>query len=216
MYLIITRVFSWLRLSRRDEAWKSAEILLLRHQLTVLQRQVPARPKTTWADRALLAALVEVIPRGRRAGLRLIITPETVLRWRRDIVGRRWARKSQHKRPGRPATHRNIAALVVRLARENPGWGYRRIHGELAGLGIRVAPSTVWEILSKAGIPPAPRRSGPSWAQFLHAQAEAILATDFFTVDVLDGTTAYVLAVIEHATRRIRILGVSAHPSTPG
>jgi hypothetical protein len=109
-------------------------------------------------------------------------------------------RKSQHKRPGRPATHHNIAALGVRLARENPGWGYRRIHGELAGLGIRVAPSTVWEILTNAAIPAAPRRAGPAWAQFLHAQAEAMLATDFFTIDLLDGTTAYVLAVIEYAT----------------
>jgi len=212
VYLIITRVFSWLRLSRRDEAWKSAEILLLRHQLTVLQRQTPARPKMTWADRALIAALLELIPRRRHASLRLIITPETVLRWRRDVLRRRWAAKSQHKRPGRPATHHNITRLVVRLARENPGRGYRRIHGELAGLGIRVAPSTVWEILTNAGLPPAPRRGGPTWAQFLHAQAEAMLATDFFTVDLLDGTTAYVLAVIEHATRRIRILGVTAHP----
>jgi hypothetical protein len=136
-----------------------------------------------------------------------------VLRWRRDILRRRWTRKSQHKGPGRPATHHNIAALVVRLARENPGWGYRRIHGEFAGPGIRVATSTVWRIPTDAGIPPAPRRSGPTWAQFLHAQADAMLATDFFTVDLLDGTTAYVLAVIEHATRRIRILGVTAHPS---
>ena len=123
LFLLVSHLFGWLRLSRRDESWKSAEILLLRHQLTVLQRQVPARPKTTWADRALLAALVEVIPRRRRAGLRLMITPETVLRWRRDIVRRRWARKSQHKRPGRPATHHNITALVVRLAREKPGLG---------------------------------------------------------------------------------------------
>ena len=140
LFLFVSRVFAWLRLSRRGQAWKSAEILLLRHQATVLQRQTRARPKMTWADRALIAALLELIPRGRRAGLRLIITPETVLRWRRDIVGRRWADKSQRKRPGRPATHRNITVLVVRLARENPGWGYRRIHGELAGLGIRVAP----------------------------------------------------------------------------
>lgn len=167
-----------------------------------------------WADRALLAALLELIPLARHASLRLIITPQTVLRWRRDIVRRRWAAKSHHKHPGRPATHHNITRLAVRLARENPGWGYRRIHGELAGLGIRVAPSTVWEILTKAGIPPAPRRGGPTWAQFLHAQADAILATDFFTVDLLDGTSAYVLAVIEHATRRIRILGVTAHPDT--
>src|SRR5664279_2680662 len=188
VYLIITRVFSWLRLSRRDEAWKSAEILLLRHQLTALQRQTPARPKMTWADRALIAALLELIPRRRHASLRLIITPATVLRWRRDVLRRRCAAKSQHKRPGRPATHHNITRLVVRLARENPGWGYRRIHGELAGLGIRVAPSTVWEILTNAWLPPAPRRGGPTWAQFLHAQAEAMLATDFFTVDLLDGT----------------------------
>jgi transposase InsO family protein len=174
---------------------------------------VPARPKTTWADRALLAVLLEVIPNGRRAGLRLIVRPETVLRWHRDIVRRRWVRKSQRKRPGRPRTHRNVRGPVLRLARENPGWGYRRIHGELAGIGIPVAPSTVWEILNKAGIPPAPRRAGPTWAQFLHGQAQAILATDFFTVDLLDGTTAYVLAVIEHASRRVRILGMTAHPN---
>ncbi len=102
---------------------------------------------------------------------------------------------------------------MLRLAKENPTWGYRRIHGELAGLSIRVAPSTVWEILNRAGIPPAPHRAGPTWAQFLHSQAHAILATDFFTVDLLDGTSAYVLAVIEHATRRIRIIGVTAHPN---
>jgi transposase InsO family protein len=143
----------------------------------------------------------------------LIVSPATVLRWRRDIVGRRWAGKSQHKRPGRPRTRRTVASLVLRLAKENPAWGYRRIHGELAGLGIPVSPSTVWQILTDASIPPAPRRAGPTWAQFLRSQAEAILATDFFTVDLLDGTTAYVLGVIEHATRRIRILGVTAHPN---
>jgi transposase InsO family protein len=213
VYLSVSRLFGWLRLSRRSESWKSAEILLLRHQLTVLQRQVDARPKTTRADRALIALLVEVIPKPHRAGLRLIVTSETVLRWHRDIVRRRWATKSRRKRPGRPPTHRNIVASVLRLAKENPGWGYRRIHGELAGLGIQVAPSTVWEILTKAGLPPAPRRVGPTWAQFLHGQAQAILATDFITVDLLDGTSAYVLAVIEHATRRIRILGVTAHPN---
>ena len=213
LYLIISRLFGWLRLSRREESWKSAEILLLRHQLTVLQRQQTARPNTTWADRALIALLLEVIAKRRRSGLRLIVTPQTVLRWRRDIIGRRWAAKSRHKRPGRPATHRNISASVLRLAKENPSWGYRRIHGELAGLGIAIAPSTVWEILTRAGLRPAPRRAGPTWAQFLHGQAQAILATDFFTVDLLDGTSAYVLAIIEHATRRIRILGVTAHPN---
>jgi len=114
---------------------------------------------------------------------------------------------------GRPATRRNVRALVLRLARENPRWGYRRIHGELAGLGVKVAASTVWEILKTNGIDPAPRRTGPTWSQFLRSQAEAILACDFFTAGLLDGTQAYVLAVIEHATRRIRILGVTQHPT---
>jgi putative transposase len=212
VYLIVSRLFGWLRLSLRPESWKSAEILLLRHQLVVLQRQVHIRPRMTWTDRAFIALLIDVIPKHRRGGLRLIVTPQTVLRWHRDIVRRRWAAKSTHKHPGRPRAHRTITASVLRLAKENPGWGYRRIHGELAGLGIQVAPSTVWEILTKAGLPPSPRRAGPTWAQFLHSQAQTILATDFFTVDLLDGTSAYVLAVIEHATRRIRILGVTAHP----
>lgn len=213
VYLIVSRLFGWLRLSLRSESWKSAEILLLRHQLTVLQRQVDARPKMSGADRALIALLLNVIPRPHLGGLRLSVTPQTVLRWHHDIVRRRWVAKSRHKHPGRPRAHRNIGAAVLRLAKENPGWGYRRIHGELAGLGIVMAPSTVWEILTKAGIPPTPPRAGPTWAQFLHSQAQAILATDFFTVDLLDGTSAYVLAVIEHATRRIRILGVTAHPN---
>ena len=210
VYLIVSRLFGWLRLSLRPESWKSAEILLLRHQLAVLQRQVHVRPRMTWTDRAFIAVLIDVIPKHRRGDLRLIVTPQTILRWHRDIVRRRWAVKSRHKQPGRPRTHRNITAAVLRLAKENPCWGYRRIHGELAGLGLQLAPSTVWQILTGAGLPPAPRRAGPTWAQFLRGQAKAILATDFFTVDLLDGTSAYVLAVIEHATRRIRILGVTA------
>ncbi len=101
---------------------------------------------------------------------------------------------------------------MLRLARENESWGYRRIHGELAGLGITVAPSTVWEILKRAGIEPAPRRDGPGWAEFLGSQAQGILALDFFTADLLNGTKVYVLAAIEHGTRRIRILGATGHP----
>ena len=147
VFLLITRVAAWLRLSRREEAWKTAEILILRHQLAVLQRRQPRRPKLNWADRALLATLLSVIPKARRHGLRLLVTPDTILRWHRDIVRRRWAARSMRGRTGRPATRRNIRALVLRLARENPEWGYRRIHGELAGLGVKVAASTVWEIL---------------------------------------------------------------------
>ena len=135
------------------------------------------------------------------------------MRWHRDIVRRRWAARSRRGKTGRPATRRNIKALVLRLARENPEWGYRRIHGAPAGLAVKVAASTVWEILKTSGIDPAPRRTGPTWSQFLRSQAEAILACDFFSVDLLDGTQACVLAVVEHATRRIRILGVTQHPT---
>ena len=159
----------------------------------------------------LLAALLAVIPKARRQGLRLLVAPDGA--WHRDIVRRRWAARSARARTGRPATRRDIKALVRRLARENPEWGYRRIHGELAGLGVNIAASTVWEILKASGINPGRRRAGPTWSQFLRSQAEAILACDFFTVDLLDGTQAYVLAVIEHATRRIRILGVTLHPT---
>ena len=212
VFLLITRAASWLRLSRREEAWKTAEILILRHQLAVLQRRQPRRPKLTWADRALLATLARVIPRARRRGLRLLVTPDTILRWHRDIVRRRWAARSMRGKTGRPATRRNIQALALRLARENPGWGYRRIHGELAGLGVKVAALTAWEILKKAGIDPRPGGPGPP-GPVLRSQADAILACDFFTVDLLDGTHAYVLAVIEHASRRIRILGVTLHPT---
>jgi putative transposase len=213
VFLLITRIAAWLRLSRREETQKTAEILILRHQLAVLKRQQPRCPKLNWADRALLAALLGVIPKARRQGLRLLVTPDTILRWHRDIVRRRWAARSVRGKTGRPTTRRNIKALVLRLARENPEWGYRRIHGELAGLGVKVAASTAWEILKNAGIDPAPRRTGPAWSQFLCSQADAILACDFFTADLLDGTQAYVLAVIEHASRRIRILGVTLHPT---
>ena len=213
VFLLITRVASWLRLSRHEEAWQTAEILILRHQFAVLQRQQPRRPDLNWADRALLAALLSVIPKARRQGLRLLVTPDTILRWHRDIARRRWAARSKRGRTGRPTTRRNIKALVLRLAKENPEWGYRRIHGELAGLGVNVAASTVWEILRTNGIYPAARRTVPTWSQFLRSQAEAILACDFFSVDLLDGTQAHVLTVIGHATRRIRILGVTLHPT---
>ena len=213
IFLLITLVIRWLRLSRREKTWKTAEILILRHQVAVLQRHQARRPNLNWADRTLLATLFSVIPKARRQGLQLLVTPDTILRWHRDIVRRRWAARSMRGRSGRPATRRNIRALVLRLARENPEWGYRRIHGELAGLGVKVAASTIWEILKTNGVDPAPRRTGPTWSQFLRSQADAILACDFFTVDLLDGTQAHVLAVIEHATRRIRILGVTPHPT---
>jgi putative transposase len=215
MFLLTRRLAAWLRLARREETWKTAEILIVRHQLAVLQRRQPRRPRLDWADRALLATLLAMIPKARRHGLRLLVTPDTILRWHREIARRRWAARSMRGKTGRPPAGTS-GALVLRLPRENPGWGYRRIHGELAGLGVRVAASTVSEILKKAGIDPAPRPAGPTWLLFLRSQAEAILACDFFTADLLDGTQAYVLTVIEHASRRIRILGVLRIPPGNG
>jgi transposase len=208
LYLIFVRVLGWLALLARSDASKEAEILVLRHQLAVLRRQV-ARPRPSWADRAVIAALTRLLSRSRRIGL--FVTPGTVLRWHADLVKRRWTYKQTH--PGRPSTRPTIRELVVRMAAENPGWGYRRIAGELARMGRRIAPSTVWAILKKAGIDPAPRRSGPGWGEFLRAQAEGILACDFFHAETITLARLYCFAVVEQATRRVHVLGVTANPT---
>jgi putative transposase len=213
IFLIVTRAVSVLGLPRREAWWKDAEILMLRHQLAVALRERPrVHSRLTWPDRAWLALLAGTLPADRLAAMRLIVTPATILRWHRDIVRRRWARLSRRGRSGRPPTHRNVRSVVLRLARENQSWGYRRVRGELAALGITVAPSTVWQILKDAGIDPAPRRDGPGWAEFLRSQAQGILALDFFTADLLNGTKVYVLAVIEHGSRCVRVLGATEHP----
>ena len=176
MFLVVTRVVSVLGLSRREAWWKDAEILMLRHQLAVaFASGRGAHSRLTWPDRAWLALLAGTLPADRLAALRLIVTPATILRWHRDIVRRRWARLSRRGRSGRPPTCRNVRSVMLRLARENESWGYRRVHGELAALGVTVAPSTVWQILKDAGINPAPRRDGPGWAEFLRSQAQGIL-----------------------------------------
>ncbi|MFB4285514.1 helix-turn-helix domain-containing protein [Nonomuraea sp. MTCD27] len=164
-------------------------------------------------DRALLSPLLTSLPREVLRRLRLLVRPDTVLRWHRDLMRRRYARTCQPKRPGRPPTVRSIRALILRLARENPGWGYRRVHGELTTLGIKVAPSTVWEILKQADVDPAPERASTTWADFLRSQANALLACDFIETITLNGQRQYILAVIEHTTGRIRVLGTTAHPS---
>jgi transposase InsO family protein len=161
----------------------------------------------------LLAALLHRLPHDVLSQIRLLVRPETVRRWHRNPIARRHARISRPRRAGRPPTIRSIRAVVLRLARENSSWGYRRIHGELLALGVKVAPSTVWQILKDAGIDPAPERTSDSWATFLRSQAEAILAADFFETVTLTGTRMHILAVIEHASRRVRILGATANPS---
>jgi putative transposase len=214
-YLGVTNAFALLRLLPISDRDKDAEILLLRHQITVLERELHGdRVRFTPADRAWLAALLQPLPQTVLKQLRLLVRPETVLRWHRDLIARRHARISRPHRAGRPRTIRSIRALVLRLASENTGWGYRRIHGELLVLGVKVAASTVWEILKDAEIDPAPERTSTTWATFLRSQAEGLIAADFFDTMTLTGTRLYVLAVIEHATRRIRVLGVTPHPTT--
>jgi putative transposase len=213
-YLSVTKVFALLRLLPVSDRDKDVEILALRHQITVLERQLGnARPRFCRGDRAFLAALLHRLPRDVLGRFRLLVRPDTVLRWHRDLLARRHAARSRPGRPGRPRTVRSIRLLVLRLARENPCWGYRRIHGELLVLGTKVAASTVWEILHQAGIDPAPERACTTWASFLRSQADALLACDFFETVTLTGARLYVLAVIEHASRRIRILGATPHPT---
>ena len=209
-YLAALRVFGWLALLARSDRAKDAEILILRHQVAVLQRQVKT-PRLSWADRAILAALARLLPSAQLRQLRLIISPRTLLRWHASLVRRRWT--YPRRALGRPRTAQAIRALVLEMARDNPGWGYRRIHGELTGLGCTLAPSTVWQILKDAGIDPAPRRSGQAWRAFLEAQAKTILAVDFFHVDTTFLRRLYVLFFIEHGTRRVHLAGITAHPA---
>src|ERR1022692_4136237 len=212
VFLLITRLAAWLRLARREDTWKTAEILILRHQLAVLQRQQPRRPNVNWADRALLAALLRVIPNARRHRLRLLITPDTIMRWHRDIVRRRWAASSRRGKTGGRPPPGISRHWPPRRARENPDGGYRRIHGELAGsasLGVdgmgdlEEGRNRARAAADRASLVPVPAFSGRGdpGVRLLHGRP------------ALDGTQAYVLAVIEHATRRIRILGVTLHPS---
>lgn len=193
---------------------KDAEILVLGHQITVLKRQLDgARVQFTDPDRALLAALLHRLPRGVSRRMWLLVRPDTVLRWHRDLVVGRHAARCRPTYPGRPPTVDSIRLLVLRLVRENPNWGYGRVHGELLVLGIQVAASTVWEILKDAGIGPAPERASTTWAGFMRSQAEALLACDFLATVTLTGTRMYVLGIIEHHTRRIRVLGATPHPT---
>jgi putative transposase len=207
LYLIFRQLVAWLGLLARSSRSKNVEILVLRHEVAVLRRQV-RRPRLSWADRAVFAALTRLL--SPACQLPRIVTPGTILRWHRDLVKQRW---TQPRRTAGRRTAPELRRLVLRLASENSSWGYRRIHGELAGLGYPMAASTVWSILKRAGIDPAPRRDGPTWRQFLTAQAQGILATDFLCVDTLLLQRLYVLFFVEHATRRVHLLGVTANPS---
>ena len=208
VYLALRRSLELVMLCFRSAEAKEIEILVLRHELAVLRRQHP-RPRMQPKDRALLAALSSLLPRARWSVF--LVQPETLLRWHRRMVARCWTYPSKSK--GRPPVSEQVQQLVVRLARENPRWGYQRIHGELLRLGWRVSASSIRRILRAHGLDPAPRRASTSWRSFLRQQAAGILACDFFTVDTILLRRVYVLFVIEFASRRVHLAGVTDHPT---
>jgi len=198
LYLAVRALLGALVRSRRGMHVKDVELLVLRHELEILRRQV-ARPKLGTPDRALLAAAAFHLPRSSRAVL--LVTPRTLLRWHQALVRRKWRQTPSQR--GRPKLPAEVRELVVRLARENPCWGHRRISGELAKLGLRVSPTSIRRLLARARLEPAPRRSGPSWREFLRAQAASIVACDFFTVESVFLRRYYALFFIAHASRRV-------------
>ena len=209
VYLLVRCLLSCLTMLTRGEASKDAELLVLRHENTVLRRQI-SRIRYQPGDRLWLAAMSRLVPRRRWSEV-FAVTPATLPGWHRQLVARKWDYTSRRS-PGRPATAAAIRRLVIRMATDNPTRGHRRVPGELVRLGHRIAASTVWQIQHDAGIGPAPRRTGPTWKQFPTAQARGILAADFVHVDTVLFRRLYALIVIEHGTRRVHLAGITANP----
>jgi transposase InsO family protein len=205
--LVLRRLLGVLGSGQSPDA-KDVEIAVLRHQLAVLRRQV-ARPRFTPADRMLLAALAKLLP--RELWSVFLVTPATLLRWHRELIRRRWTYPTGPG--GRRGLGPEVVEVVLRLARENPRWGYVRIVGECRKLGVPISATSVRAILRRNRLGPAPRRGGPSWTQFLHAQAAGVVGCDFFTVETIGLTRLYVLFIIELDRRRVHLAGITAHPS---
>ena len=210
LYVLVRRVPCLLVVRFRRSGSKDLEIVVLRHELAILRRQV-SRPQLTDADRVFLAAASRLL--GRRRWSVFVVRPETLLRWHRRLVARHWT--YAHQSPGRPPIDPYVRALILRLARENPRWGYLGIQGELAGLGISVSATTIRRVLQRAGLDPSGGRHSMSWRDFVRAQARTISATDFFTVDTMFLKRLYVLFFIEIDTRRVHLAGVTGHPTGP-
>jgi putative transposase len=206
-YLAFRWLLQLILLRPRSAEFKELEIVVLRHQLAVLRRQAD-RPQLTTTDRVFLAAASRLLPRSHWRSF--LVTPTTLLRWHRRLVARRWTYTG---RRGRPPIGGEIRALVLRLARENPRWGYQRIVGELNGLGFVVSATTVKKILHQAGLGPSGSRGGLSWRAFLRAQAQSMLAVDFFTVETMSLQRLYVLFFIELDSRRVHLAGCTANPT---
>ena len=207
VYRILYRFFTTLaRLAVRSGRSKDLEIIVLRHQLTVLHRQ-DHRPKLDNHDRTLLGAIAHALPRPRRAGW--LVTPDTLLRWHRRRIARHWTQPT--RRPGRPSTTGEIRQLIIDMASDNPIWGYRRISGELDSLDHRVGASTVWRILKRHGIDPAPQRTSVTWTQFLRSQAA--VACDFATIDTASLRRFYLLFIIDVTTREVFFAGITTNPT---
>jgi len=207
-YVVLVQLLGLVALRRRSDAERDAEIMALRHELAILRRQVK-RPVYRASDRAFLAAASRLLPREKWRAF--LVRPETLLRWHRDLVRRKWTRP--HHPPGRPAIDPEVRDLVLRLARENSRWGYQRIKGELLGLGIRISATTIATILRARGLGPAPRR-GLSWREFLRSQASGIMACDFLTVETVWLRTLYLLFFIEVGTRRVHVAGATRNPDS--
>ena len=210
VYLLLRRLLQLITGSSNELMDNEVEVVVLRHQLTVLKRQV-GRPRLRRRDRLFMVAIARTLPRGRWSSF--LVSPQTLLRWHRELVRRKWTYRRTSV-GGRPPIDSEVRELILRMGRENPRWGCLRIRGELAKLGVRISATTIRTLLRANGLGPAPRRAVPTWGEFLSSQAQGVLALDFFTVETAWLRTVYVLFAIHLGSRRVHLLGVTRNPDS--